>query len=225
MTAKAMRPRITSHLKKTANRTRTAASSCETTKIHRTCRTVLELLFRPRNQASEARAASATTVHFVRSWETATMMPSPAAIHSASRWRRALSQPPRPGSTVCDDGLAPLGETFHAVPRVEGGVHVGGGGLPLVAREEDDDPEVLWQVERLQHASVARAELRAVGEEERDVGSDLRGDAVQILGRQRLGERLVREPERGRRIGAATAEAGSDRDLLLDLDPPASLDA
>ena len=37
-------------------------------------------------------------------------------------------------------------------------------------------------------------------------------------------KRLVREPERGRRIGAAAAETGGDRDLLLDLDPPASLD-
>src|SRR3954468_10511662 len=311
MRAKAMRPRITSHLKKTAKRTRRAASNCETAKIQRMERSTPELLFRPSIQTSAARAASATTVHFVRSGETATMIPSPAAIQRAKRFRRCLNQPSRPGSTACDDcsvstrstvprwcrdpgtaeaaerasrgiriatvmeepvqrrtrsghvrakgarrakllrfrrarevvwrqsrevartldggervdeGLAPLGESFHPVPRVEGGVHVGSRGLPLVVREEGDDQEVLWQVERLQLASITRAELRAVGEEERDVRSDLRGHAVQVLGRKRLGKRLVRKPERRGRVGAAAAEAGGDRDPLLDLHAPARFD-
>src|SRR4051812_40857024 len=121
--------------------------------------------------------------------------------------------------------LAPLGEAGHVLPRVEGCVHVGCRRLRGIARQEGDDPEVLRQVERLELAAVPRAELRTVGEEEWDVGSDLRGQAAQLLGRQRLGQHLVGEPKRGRGVGAAAAEPGGDRDLLLDPDAPARLDA
>ena len=41
------------------------------------------------------------------------------------------------------------------------------------------------------------------------------------LGGERLVERLVREPERGRGVGAAAAEPGGDRDLLVDACAPA----
>ena len=66
--------------------------------------------------------------------------------------------------------------------------------------------------------------LRAVGEEERDVRAEPGGELVQLLLRQRLVERLVREPERRRRVGAAAAEAGGDGDALLDRRAPALLD-
>jgi hypothetical protein len=47
---------------------------------------------------------------------------------------------------------------------------------------------------------------------------------VQFVRRQRLGERLVSEPKRGRRVGAAAAETGRDRDPLLDPHAPARLE-
>src|SRR3954470_23936019 len=80
-----------------------------------------------------------------------------------------------------EERLAPLGEALHAVARVKGRIHVGRRGLDHVARKENDDPEVLRQVERLELAPVAGAELRAVGEEERDVGADSRGKLSQLL--------------------------------------------
>ena len=80
---------------------------------------------------------------------------------------------------------------------------------------------VLRQVERLELAAVAGSELRAVGEKERHVRTEAGGELVQTLGLERLGELLVREPERCRGVGAAAAETGGDRDLLLDPHPPA----
>ncbi len=77
-------------------------------------------------------------------------------------------------------------------------------------REHEHDPEVLRQVERLERRAVAGAELRPLGEEEGDVGAEARGERVQLVRRQRLGERLVREPEGRRGVGAAAAEAGGD---------------
>ena len=51
-------------------------------------------------------------------------------------------------------------------------------------------------------------------------------DRVEPVGRQRLvEERRVGEPERRRGVGAAAAEAGGDRDPLLDPGAPARLDA
>ena len=70
---------------------------------------------------------------------------------------------------------------------VEGGVHVACRARRRAVREEDDDPEVLRQVERLELASVTRAELRAVREEEGNVGAEARCDPVQLLVRDRLG--------------------------------------
>ena len=70
-----------------------------------------------------------------------------------------------------------------------------------------------------------RSELRAVGEEERDVGAEPRPPARQLVGRERRGERSVREAERRRGVGAAAAEAGCDRDVLLDFHAPTRLDS
>ena len=120
---------------------------------------------------------------------------------SASRrdWRRSA----QPGDAVAD---------------VEGGVHVGGRCLRRVAREEENDPEVLRQVERLELASVAGAELRAVHEEERDSrrrcerpgGAALRPEAARAASRWRGGARWqhpsCRRRDR-RRPGSASRSA------------------
>src|SRR5438128_7898531 len=61
-----------------------------------------------------ATAARTITAHLDTSAEIATTIPSTAAIQSASRLRRALSQPPGPGSTACDDDSL---NTRSTVPR------------------------------------------------------------------------------------------------------------
>ncbi len=48
---------------------------------------------------------------------------------------------------------------------------------------------------------------------------------MQDVPRQRLAEGVVRETQRRRRVGAAAAEAGRDREPLLDRRVPAGLDA
>jgi len=87
--------------------------------------------------------------------------------------------------------LTALGEAGCTVAHVEGRVDVGRRGLRGVPREQDENPEVLRQVELLELASVATAELRAVREEERDVGTDPGCDPEQLLARDRLRERVV----------------------------------
>ena len=62
-------------------------------------------------------------------------------------------------------------------------------------------------------------------EEERHVGADRRRELGEPHRRERLRQELVREQQRGGRVGAAAAEPGGDRDRLLDLDLPARLDA
>src|SRR5439155_123631 len=104
---------------------------------------------------------------------------------------------------------------------VERAVDVGGRLLRSVAREQQDDPVVLRQIERLELGAVAGSELRSVAEEERNVGTEARGDALELRRGERLVECLVREAERRRRVGAAAAETGGDRDALLDLRGPA----
>ena len=98
---------------------------------------------------------------------------------------------------------APFGEAGLSAPVVEARVDVGGRRLARFARDDEDDPVVLRQVERFELGAGARRELGAVREEERDVRADLCGDAVQLLGRQGL----ARERERRRRVGASAAEA------------------
>ncbi len=112
------------------------------------------------------------------------------------------------------------GESFGAGPRVEVRIHRGGRRLRGAARQEEQDDEVLRQRERLELAPVAPSELWAVDEEERHVSADPGGELVQLVRRQRAGELRVRQPQRGRSIGAAAAQTGRERDLLLDRDPP-----
>src|SRR5579871_134383 len=124
-----------------------------------------------------------------------------------------------------EERLAAVLPAAVAVARVEGGVDVRRRALHCVAWEEDNDPEVLRQVERRELAAVAGAELRAVREEERHVGTGARRERVQLAGQERFGERSVREAECRRGVGAAAAEPGRERDALLDLHPPARLDS
>src|SRR4029077_20001469 len=307
-TAKAMSPRITSHLNVTAKRTSASASSCDAAKIQSTWRTPFDFEWRPNAQDTPATTASPKTAHFVRSCETATMSPSAAAIQSESRTRRAFSQTPGPRSAGCDDvsvntfqpyhagavsqlrprrlserraarhaprpkplqrppralrvaplleepvqrracagdigaeracrenrvgmgrareavrgqrgqvawpldslqpveeRLSPLRPAGGALASVERGVDVGRRGLLLIAWEQDDDPEVLRQVQPPELAPVPRAQLRPVGHEERDVSADPCRNAAEPFPRERVGKRLVGEPERSRRVGAPATE-------------------
>ena len=88
-------------------------------------------------------------------------------------------------------------------------------------REQQQHDEVLWQVEWLELGPVAGAELRAVDEEERHVGAEARRDRVELGRLERSLQLRVREPQGGRCIGAAAAEPGRNRNVLLDRDPPA----
>src|SRR6266540_480264 len=98
--------------------------------------------------------------------------------------------------------VATLLESWSAV---EGLVDSCGRFLLRAAREHEQDPVVLRQGERRELAAVAETELRARREEERDVGAEAGGERVQPLGRKRRGQRLVRQLQRGRGIGAAAA--------------------
>ena len=82
-----------------------------------------------------------------------------------------------------------------------------------------------WQIEGPELSSVAGAELRPLGEEERNVRPDRGGDRAQPVWRQRLREGFVGEPERRCRVRAAAGQPGRDRDALVDPHRPARLDA
>src|SRR5205807_5526359 len=69
-----------------------------------------------------------------------------------------------------------------AVERVVDGLR---GGLLCTGRDDEQDPVVLREVEQRKLGAVARPELRAVPEEERDVGAEFASTIVQRLVRQR----------------------------------------
>ena len=119
---------------------------------------------------------------------------------------------------------AALGEALRAVARVEGVVDGAGRRLLGAVREDEDDPVVLRQVER-RRASLPspRAELRALREEERDVGADRRRRARRG-GRAASGSAssAFASAKRGRRVGAAAAEPGRDGDASCRSSPPSS---
>src|SRR6478609_6500163 len=99
-----------------------------------------------------------------------------------------------------EERLSPLRPAGSALASVERGVDVGRRGLLLIAWEQDEDPEVLRQVQPPELAPVPRAQLRPVGHEERDVGADPCRNAAEPFPRERVGKRLVGEPERSRRV-------------------------
>src|SRR5207248_9086458 len=120
--------------------------------------------------------------------------------------------------------VAPRLPAGGAVARVEPLVDGRRRFLRRAARDEDDDPVVLRQVERAQGRAVALAELWAALEEERHVGAEVRREPVQLRGRKRLLERLVRQPESCRGVRAPAAEPRRDRDPLPNPRRPARLD-
>src|SRR5579884_3989078 len=75
-----------------------------------------------------------------------------------------------------EETRAPVVEATRALALVERAVDVGGGGLRLAGRQEEDDVVVLRQVERVERGAVARAELRPLREEERNVRAERRGE-------------------------------------------------
>src|SRR5205085_8865949 len=87
-----------------------------------------------------------------------------------------------------------------ALAIVEARVDGGRRRLLVPVRQAENDPVVLWQLERRQTSAVALAELRPVGEEERHVGAELGREPEQPLARERLVEALIREPECRRRV-------------------------
>src|SRR5262249_6966758 len=77
----------------------------------------------------------------------------------------------------------------------------------------------------VERRAVARAQLRAERQEEGHVRPERCRERMQLIVRQRVVERLVGDPESGCRVRAAAAEAGGDRDPLLDRRLPPGLDA
>src|SRR2546423_1878216 len=137
-----------------------------------------------------------------------TSRPSTTAIHAAMRSRRARSHRPvgvEPCSTSCPDGTSCVRKTMAQTYHAGNATHV----PPTGASSR----------------RAALAELRAAREEERNVGAEPDGQQLQPREVKRLGERLVREPERGRRVGASAAEAGRDRNPLRQARGPERLDA
>src|SRR5487761_334035 len=126
-------------------------------------------------------------------------------VRSASSPRPPPARAARPPDVVegSEERRAAVVEAGGAVAKVERGVDGSRRQLLDEARDEEHDPEVLRQVEWLEDTAVPRPELRAVDEEERDVGAEARRDLAQVGVRQWPGERRVREPERGSGIGTA----------------------
>ena len=111
-------------------------------------------------------------------------------------------------------------------PLVEARVDGAGRLLLRAVREQEQHGVVRGQVRAARGSS--RRRCRAAGPARGRTGRRrraLRASACSSLGRQRLGERVVGEPKRRRGVGAAAAEAGGDRDPLLDPGAPAGLDA
>ena len=63
-----------------------------------------------------------------------------------------------------------------------------------------------------ERAPITGAELLRGPEEERNVRTEPGGHLPKSVGVERVPEQRVPEPERGRRIGAATAETRGDRE-------------
>src|SRR5439155_11920816 len=126
------------------------------------------------------------------------------------RQPREIARPADLSERPLEDG-ASVPEALATLAVVERRVDVRGRRLARVVREQKHDPVVLREVERGQRGTVALAQLRALGEEERDVGAELGGELAQPLGSERIRERFIRESERCSCVGAAAAEAGGDR--------------
>src|SRR5919204_6894614 len=99
-----------------------------------------------------------------------------------------------------------VGKAVARVAQVERGVDRGRRLLPPSVREQEDDPVVLRELERLQLGSGSGAELRAGREEERHVRAEARRELVESLRWQRLRQRLVRQTKRDGGVGASAAE-------------------
>ena len=94
------------------------------------------------------------------------------------RWQRhEVARPPDSTERVEQRGT-PLLVAVAAAARVERGEHVARRRLDGAVRQHEQDPVVLRQVERRQLRTVRSAELRAVGEEVRDVSPELARQVV-----------------------------------------------
>src|SRR5205823_12008060 len=102
--------------------------------------------------------------------------------------RRQAGEVARPSQRVHQvyQGLTSLLETAPTVARFEGVIHVLRRALARVAREDQQDPIVLRQLDGRQDAAVAGAELRPVREEEGNICSDLSRIGAQDLGGMRV---------------------------------------
>src|SRR5262249_30837280 len=93
--------------------------------------------------------------------------------------------------------LAPLLEPRLAV---EAGIDGSGRLLDDAVREDEEHGVVARQLDAIERRAVARAELRAERQEERHVRPERCRQRMQLIVRQRLVERLVGDPESGRRV-------------------------
>ena len=138
----------------------------------------------------------------------------------SSASRRALVAPARAASSAAP-AVVPA---VRPVPLVEALVDRSRRFLQRAVREHEQHPVVLRQLERGELGAVSAAELRPRRQEERDIGAEPSREPVELGRRQRLGEREVREAERGRGVGATATEPGRNRNPLRDHGPPKRLD-
>src|SRR5581483_3705196 len=79
-------------------------------------------------------------------------------------------------------------------------------------RKDEHEAVVAPQVERGELGPVALPELRPLGQEVRNVGSQTSGERTQRRGIKGLVEGLVRQEQSRGRVGASSTEARGDRD-------------
>ena len=127
-----------------------------------------------------------------------------SAARSRGRWTRVER---------VEERRAALVPAVRAVARVEGRVDVGGRGLRRRRAGGGRRPRspAAGRAARARCRRRSRAAGRRRGRTGRRRRAARRA-SCSSAGGERLGERVVREPERGRGVGAAAAEAGGDRD-------------
>src|SRR5439155_18119435 len=100
--------------------------------------------------------------------------------------------------------------------RVECGVYLLGRALDHFARQDEHDPVVLGELESFEFATVARAELRSVLQEVRNVRAQRTRKRAQLRCGIGIASQRVCQPPRGRRVGAAAAQPRGNRKTFLD---------
>ena len=112
-------------------------------------------------------------------------------------------------------------EAVGSATLVECGVDLAGRLLRVAIGHDEHDPVVGRQLDRRELRAVAGRELRVDVQEERDVSTDPRCDAMELVGRAGRIQSGIGKLQGGRGVAAPTAESRGDRNPLLDPNTPA----